>query len=83
MSAYAPIVDGFIVDAGTKTERGGTGQTFDWKKAPTYIHFAKQLNVPLYIAGGVHEHNVQQLLEMQPDGIDVSSGIETEGKKRR
>ncbi|QQK76021.1 phosphoribosylanthranilate isomerase [Salicibibacter cibarius] len=81
LSAFAPVADGFIVDAGTKMQKGGTGQRFDWGSVPVYVHFAQQLNRPLWIAGGVSPENVPELLSFHPDGIDVSSGIETEHQK--
>ncbi|QQK79871.1 phosphoribosylanthranilate isomerase [Salicibibacter cibi] len=82
-SAFAPVADGFIVDAGTKIQKGGTGKRFDWRAVPVYVHFARQLHRPLWIAGGVSPENVPELLSFQPDGIDVSSGIETEQQKDR
>lgn len=82
-SAFAPVADGFIVDAGTKAQKGGTGKRFDWEAVPVYVHFARRLNRPLWIAGGVSPENIRELLSFRPDGIDVSSGIETERQKDR
>jgi phosphoribosylanthranilate isomerase len=39
---------------------------------------------PWFIAGGLTPENVKEtILRMQPDGVDVSSGIETNGVKDR
>ncbi|MBB6449043.1 phosphoribosylanthranilate isomerase [Geomicrobium halophilum] len=81
LSAFSPFVDGFIVDAGSEEQKGGTGRRFNWGTVPVYIHFARQLNRPLWIAGGISPENVDELLAYNPDGIDVSSGIENEGCK--
>ncbi|AXF54893.1 phosphoribosylanthranilate isomerase [Salicibibacter kimchii] len=81
--AFAPVVDGLIVDAGTEDQKGGTGKRFDWEAVPVYIHFARQLNRALWIAGGISPENVADLLSFHPDGIDVSSGIENERQKDR
>lgn len=57
---------------------GGTGETFDW-------HALSKLKVDkdkLIVAGGLHTANVRQAIEMtQPIGVDVSSGVETNGVK--
>ena len=54
-----------------------TGQTFDWQLAK---EVAAQF--PVIIAGGLTPENVGQLIEeVQPWGVDVSSGVETEGKR--
>ena len=57
--------------------RGGTGETFDWKLIP------KEMNSKIIIAGGLNSNNISSLLEVfQPFGIDVASGVESKpGKK--
>ncbi len=56
--------------------KGGTGRAFDW----TQIGIMKR---PWILAGGIGLHNLESALAYQPDGIDISSGAETEGKKDR
>ncbi len=52
---------------------GGTGQTHDW----TFAHSIAQ-SVPILLAGGLTPENVKEAIDqVQPWGIDVSSGVET------
>lgn len=81
MEQYAPFVDGFVIDSKVKGQWGGTGSTFDWSHLPSYIETGKKLARPTFIAGGIQASNIAELLAYQPDGIDVSSGIEENGKK--
>ncbi len=63
----------FLLDAWSKDEYGGTGKTCDWKLA----HRASQ-KFQVILAGGLEVDNIQQAIEqVQPYGIDVSSGVET------
>lgn len=81
LELYRSYVDGFVIDAKVKGAWGGTGQTFDWKHVPEYVQFGKEHNLPLFIAGGITPDNVEELLRYEPWGIDLSSGIERNGKK--
>lgn len=54
---------------------GGTGQAFDW----TLIGDIKR---PYLLAGGLNVDNIQEAIrQYDPYGVDVSSGIETDGVK--
>lgn len=78
LSPYKEAVDAVLIDA----PGGGTGHTFDWKAIEDYNKASEVLGIPLYVAGGLHEGNVQELLQTySPSGIDVSSGVETDGRK--
>ncbi|MFC5650801.1 phosphoribosylanthranilate isomerase [Paenibacillus solisilvae] len=78
LEPYRGKVDAFLID----TAGGGTGQTFAWHVIDRYAAAAKSIGVPLYVAGGLHPDNVNDLLEQHhPGGVDVSSGVETEGIK--
>lgn len=81
MKLYEGVVDGYIVDSKVKGAWGGTGLTFDWQEIPTYVEEAKRQGVPCFIAGGITPENVEDILIYNPDGIDLSSGIETNGQK--
>ena len=68
----------FIVDSPGKNYRGGSGETFDWSKL-------KKLNINLdkvLLAGGLNEKNIASAIQLiNPAGVDVSSGVESNGKK--
>ncbi|KXB05993.1 hypothetical protein AKJ53_01605 [candidate division MSBL1 archaeon SCGC-AAA382F02] len=59
---------------------GGTGKSHDWSMSSV---INEGLNTPIILAGGLNPSNVQRALEkVNPFGVDVSSGVETEpGKK--
>jgi phosphoribosylanthranilate isomerase len=64
-----------LVDAAAKGMYGGTGQTFDWSLLPA-------LTRPVLLAGGLDRDNVAAAVErVRPWGVDVSSGVETNGQK--
>ena len=81
MRRYDGIADGYIVDTKLPGQWGGTGKRFDWDSIPSYQAEAAVQKVPLFVAGGVKVDNVQELLPYQLDGIDVSSGIESNDRK--
>ena len=71
--------DAILLDAYSKKERGGTGDTFDWD-----IALKVSTLVPtLYLAGGLTPENVGDAIrKVRPYAVDVCSRIESEpGKK--
>lgn len=81
MKNYDGLVDGYVIDSKVSGQRGGTGQTFDWSSVPSYQKEALRQQVPVFIAGGINPQTVKELLLYQPVGIDLSSGIEEDGRK--
>jgi len=67
--------DMLLFDAYHKDERGGTGEVFDWSSLDEFER-------PFLLAGGMDSTNVARAIRtVRPYGIDISSGIETEGVK--
>ena len=78
LAPYAPYCDAIMID----TAGGGTGRTFHWDVIPAYLRWTANRRLPLIVAGGLQLDNVRQLIEQYaPDGVDVSSGVETDGGK--
>lgn len=69
-------VDLFLIDTPSKNY-GGTGESYDWSILENIE------GVPYLIAGGLDLEKIQQIekRELSNIGYDISSGIETEGKK--
>ena len=66
-----------LLDSTVSGAYGGTGETFNWQVAKAV---AEKFSV--MIAGGLNPDNVGELMETtRPWGVDVSSGVETDGKK--
>ncbi len=79
---YDGAIDGLLLDTYDPHYGGGSGVAFAWDMAAPYQLWAKEQGIPFLAAGGLHPGNIGQLLEfMSPDGVDVSSGVETDGVK--
>ncbi|MBQ4898465.1 tryptophan synthase subunit beta [Paenibacillus sp. Marseille-P2973] len=79
---YEDVIDGLLLDTYDPHYGGGSGVAFAWEQAEPYRLWAKERGIPFLAAGGLHPGNVGELLEvMSPDGVDVSSGVETDGIK--
>lgn len=79
---YEGVIDGLLLDTYDPHYGGGSGVAFAWEQAEPYRLWAKERGIPFLAAGGLHPGNVGELLEvMSPDGVDVSSGVETDGIK--
>jgi len=61
--------DFILFDAG-----GGSGKTFDWTKIKNY-------KKPFFLAGGLNADNIKEAAKLKPFCVDLSSGVETDGKK--
>jgi len=69
-----------VVDAYDKQKMGGTGKTADWQLAHDLV---RQSQAKVVLAGGLTPQNVAQAIsQVEPHGVDVSTGVEASpGKK--
>ncbi len=77
----APHVDAILLDSGNPhlavKELGGTGRTHNWRISRI---IREMIDVPLYLAGGLHADNVRQAIaEVGPFGLDLCSGVRSNG----
>jgi len=71
-SAYYEHVHTLLLDAYHPGMLGGTGVTLDWQSLQQFAPAC-----PWFLAGGLTPNNITQALaQLQPDGIDLSSGVE-------
>jgi phosphoribosylanthranilate isomerase len=80
--SVAPNVDTILLDSGNQSlavkELGGTGKIHDWKLS---AEIRKSVNIPVFLAGGLNAENVFEAIKMvKPFGVDVCSGVRTNGK---
>ncbi len=71
-AAQQSTADYILLDSGA-----GTGTVFDW-------NLVRQIRRPYFLAGGLAFDNVADAVKaLHPFAVDVSSGIETDGRKDR
>lgn len=80
--SIAPFVDAVLLDSGNQSlpvkELGGTGRTHDWNLSR---QIREAINVPVFLAGGLKAENVAEAIrQVRPFGVDVCSGVRTNGK---
>jgi phosphoribosylanthranilate isomerase len=69
---YESVVDALLLDAYHPHLQGGTGETLNWRSLQTF-----RPTKPWILAGGLNSDNISEALALlQPDGIDLSSGVE-------
>lgn len=85
--AAALPVDYLLLDTYRKGVLGGTGEAFDWellraaKIAAGDTAEGALFGKPYFLAGGLHAGNLREAASLGSYGLDVSSGIETDGSK--
>jgi phosphoribosylanthranilate isomerase len=83
--AVAPHVNAVLLDSGNPSlsvkELGGTGRRHDWALSRA---IREQVEVPVFLAGGLKPENVRAAIEeVGPFGLDVCSGVRTDGRLDR
>lgn len=80
--SVAREVDALLLDSGNQSspvkELGGTGRTHDWSISRS---IREAVEVPVFLAGGLKAENVAEAVRaVGPFGVDVCSGVRTDGK---
>jgi phosphoribosylanthranilate isomerase len=75
-------VDALLLDSGNPNlkikELGGTGRVHDWSLSRKIRENAE---CPVFLAGGLNPENIKlAVTQVQPFGVDVCSGVRTDGK---
>lgn len=71
--------DKLLLDSFSASQYGGTGKVADWS-----IIKNTHINLPFFVAGGLNAGNILSAVsELNPYGLDISGGIETDGFKDR
>ncbi|ACX52275.1 Phosphoribosylanthranilate isomerase [Ammonifex degensii KC4] len=69
--------DAYLFDTKVEGQMGGTGKSFDWE-----ILRGRSFRAPVILAGGLSPENVEPAIRIvRPYAVDVSSGVETKGRK--
>ncbi len=76
------VVYAFLIDSGTASNHGGTGEAFDWRASVRTLDEIKRFGRQV-LAGGLTSENVEEAIDiLRPWGVDVASGVEARpGKK--
>lgn len=70
---YTKYVDTLLLDAYHPQQLGGTGKTLNWDTLRQF-----DPDCPWFLAGGLTPQNILEALnKVNPNGIDLSSGVET------
>lgn len=78
-NAQAYETEYILFDSPKEKFHGGNGKKFSWE---LLAHMPKELREKTILAGGLNVSNVEEAIRtVQPYMVDVSSGVETEGKK--
>lgn len=75
-------VDALLLDSGRpkakRKELGGTGRVHNWAVSQKIVQHSKK---PVFLAGGLCAENIDEALrQVGPYGVDLCSGVRTEGK---
>ena len=75
-------VDALLLDSGNPKAAiktlGGTGNVHNWDISRELV---KAVDIPVFLAGGLNAGNVREAIEkVKPFGVDICSGVRTNGK---
>jgi phosphoribosylanthranilate isomerase len=78
----APKVDALLLDSGNQKlatkELGGTGRTHDWRLS---AEICRRVRTRVFLAGGLRAENVRDAIgTVEPWGVDLCSGVRSEGR---
>ena len=78
----AGFVDAIVLDSGNPKldikELGGTGRRHDWRLSRRIVETCGK---PVFLAGGLNAENVRQAIgTVEPFGLDLCSGVRTDGR---
>lgn len=77
--SFQQCCDALLLDSRTKERLGGTGLTHDWNISRKIV---LESNIPVILAGGLTAENTYDAVKkVHPYGVDVNSGVETDGFK--
>jgi phosphoribosylanthranilate isomerase len=75
----AEVADAVLLDTVKGGRLGGSGEAHDWNQSAL---LSRELPVPTILAGGLDPSNVHEAIsQVRPYAVDVSSGVETDGRK--
>jgi phosphoribosylanthranilate isomerase len=79
---YAEVADMILLDSGNPNlkikELGGTGRVHNWELSRKIV---ASISKPVFLAGGLKPENIREAIEtVKPYGVDLCSGVRTDGK---
>ncbi len=79
---YAEVADMILLDSGNPKlavkELGGTGRVHNWELSRQIV---ESIAKPIFLAGGLKPENIREAIEfVKPYGVDICSGVRTNGK---
>jgi phosphoribosylanthranilate isomerase len=79
---YAVVADMILLDSGNPNleikELGGTGRVHNWELSCKIV---ASISKPVFLAGGLKPENIREAIEtVKPYGVDLCSGVRTDGK---
>lgn len=86
--AVLPHVDALLLDSGSPRPApghvktlGGTGLVHNWSISRMIADLARAASRPVFLAGGLNSANAEQAIRaVRPFGLDVCSGVRTDGR---